>query len=98
MTGRGSRFGRTNLRGRRRSGRRMGSLWRLRRATRANGWTLYVKPLDGSKAERPQLGDAYSGRFPQSWSQAANAIAYTEGFHDKTKRDIYVLPLTGGSQ
>ena len=99
MTGRGSRSGRTNLRG-------LAAIWApdgrsLALTARYQGErmdTLYVKPLDGSKGERPLLGDAYSGRFPQSWSQAANAIAYTEGFHDKTKRDIYVLPLTGGSQ
>ena len=59
--------------------------------------TLYLKPLDASGGERPLLSDAYSGKFPQAWSGAANAIAYTEGYHEATKRDIYVLPMTPGA-
>jgi DNA-binding winged helix-turn-helix (wHTH) protein/Tol biopolymer transport system component len=60
--------------------------------------TLYLQPLDSNAAGRPLLPDAYSGKYPQSYSRAANAVAYTEGYHEKTKRDIYVLPLTAGAQ
>lgn len=60
--------------------------------------TLYVKQFDTAGGERPLLADAYSGKYPQSWSSAANAIAYTEGYHEKTKRDIYVLSLAPGAQ
>jgi serine/threonine-protein kinase len=60
--------------------------------------TLYVKPLDGSATPRPLQGDAYNGKYPQSWSGAANAILFTEGYHDKTKRDIYALSLAPGAQ
>jgi DNA-binding winged helix-turn-helix (wHTH) protein/Tol biopolymer transport system component len=60
--------------------------------------TLYLKSLDTTGGERPLVPGAYDGKYPQSWSRAANAIAYTEGYHEKTKRDVYVLPLTPGSQ
>lgn len=58
--------------------------------------TLYLKTLDMDGGERPLLSDAYSGKYAQSWSKAANAILYTEGYYQRTKRDIYVLPLSGG--
>jgi DNA-binding winged helix-turn-helix (wHTH) protein/Tol biopolymer transport system component len=60
--------------------------------------TLYLKPFDSPGGERPLLSDAYSGKFPQSWSRAANALLYSEGYHESTKRDIYVLPMTAGAQ
>jgi DNA-binding winged helix-turn-helix (wHTH) protein/Tol biopolymer transport system component len=60
--------------------------------------TLYLKPFDSPGGERPLLSDAYSGKFPQSWSHAANALLYSEGFHESTKRDIYVLPMIAGAQ
>ena len=47
--------------------------------------TLYLKPFDSIGGERPLLSDAYSGKFPQSWSSAANALLYTEGYHDPAK-------------
>jgi Tol biopolymer transport system component len=42
------------------------------------------------------LGAGYAARYAYSWSQAANAIAYAEGYYEKTKRDVYVLPLRPG--
>lgn len=60
--------------------------------------TLYLKPFDLPGGEKPLLSDAYSGKFPQSWSRAANALLYAEGYHESTKRDIYVLPMTAGAQ
>lgn len=59
--------------------------------------TIYLKQLNSSEAARPLFSDSYSGKFPQSWSQAAGALAYTEGYHEQTKRDLYVLPLAQGS-
>jgi serine/threonine-protein kinase len=60
--------------------------------------TLYLKPLDATGGARPLLGDSFTGKFPQSWSKAANAIAYTDGYHQATKRDVWVLPLASGAQ
>jgi len=60
--------------------------------------TLYLKPFDTAGGERPLLSDSYSGKFPQSWSSAANALLYADGFHETTKRDIYVLPMTAGAK
>ncbi len=60
--------------------------------------TVYVKPLDGSFAPRPLLGNAFNGKYPQSWSGPANAILYAEGYHDATKRDIYALSMASGAQ
>ncbi len=60
--------------------------------------TLYLKPLNMDGGEQPLLSDAYSGKYPQSWSAASKAVAYMEGYYQATKRDVYALSLSPGAK